>query len=488
MKEITKSNRGITLIALVVTIVVLLILAGVSIATLTGQNGILTQADKAKTETVKVGVQEKVQLEVQGSYDETRTINLDLLNNNLKNNIKGLTYKGTEISDTNKITSLPEIVEVDGYKIQITGSGTVGEVKQIADIKNGTPVSQNTVVMDSDNKQFTLPKGYSVKVDDTTNNVETVDLGIVVTDGTNEFVWVPVEDINSMAQCETAGGSCNLKLVNGHLKCTTEAHSATADSIVGKLYATTDGENFGTVNTSYQANSGFREPAIVTGNSIGTGSNYDNNTSYNNGLFTLDSLKSDYKAMAESVAKNRGFYIGRYETSLSSATDTSAGTSGTVQSKAGVIPTASDNIATYRWYGLYQIQKGLSNGDYVSSMIWGSQYDAMLNWVKNGTGADKSKIITENIGGNYSSDSVATTGNSSYSNDSINNIRDLGGNLKELTLEASEDWARVYRGCSYNAGSGWTISARYYANVVSNYVHGFDHAVEFGSRLTLYIL
>ena len=116
MKEITKSNRGITLIALVVTIVVLLILAGVSIATLTGQNGILTQADKAKTETVKVGVQEKVQLEVQGSYDETRTINLDLLNNNLKNNIKGLTYKGTEISDTNKITSLPEIVEVDGYK------------------------------------------------------------------------------------------------------------------------------------------------------------------------------------------------------------------------------------------------------------------------------------------------------------------------------------------------------------------------------------
>lgn len=37
----TKENRGITLIALVITIIVLLILAGVSIATLTGDNGIL---------------------------------------------------------------------------------------------------------------------------------------------------------------------------------------------------------------------------------------------------------------------------------------------------------------------------------------------------------------------------------------------------------------------------------------------------------------
>ena len=44
-----KNNKGITLIALVITIIVLLILAGVTIATLTGENGILTQANKAKT-------------------------------------------------------------------------------------------------------------------------------------------------------------------------------------------------------------------------------------------------------------------------------------------------------------------------------------------------------------------------------------------------------------------------------------------------------
>ena len=43
-------NKGITLIALVITIIVLLILAGVSIATLTGENGILSQATKAREE------------------------------------------------------------------------------------------------------------------------------------------------------------------------------------------------------------------------------------------------------------------------------------------------------------------------------------------------------------------------------------------------------------------------------------------------------
>ena len=42
-----KKNQGITLIALVITIIVLLILAAVSIATLTGENGILTQAGRA---------------------------------------------------------------------------------------------------------------------------------------------------------------------------------------------------------------------------------------------------------------------------------------------------------------------------------------------------------------------------------------------------------------------------------------------------------
>lgn len=44
-------EKGITLIALVITIVILLILAGITITTLTGNNGILTQANNAKKAT-----------------------------------------------------------------------------------------------------------------------------------------------------------------------------------------------------------------------------------------------------------------------------------------------------------------------------------------------------------------------------------------------------------------------------------------------------
>ena len=60
-------NKGITLIALVITIIVLLILAGVSIAMITGENGILNQAKKAKEETEIASEEEKVKLATSGA-------------------------------------------------------------------------------------------------------------------------------------------------------------------------------------------------------------------------------------------------------------------------------------------------------------------------------------------------------------------------------------------------------------------------------------
>lgn len=59
-----KNVRGITLIALVVTIIVLLIIAGVSIATLTGEKGILTQANRAKEETEEAKIEEENKLKL----------------------------------------------------------------------------------------------------------------------------------------------------------------------------------------------------------------------------------------------------------------------------------------------------------------------------------------------------------------------------------------------------------------------------------------
>ena len=59
-----KNNKGITLIALVITIIVLLILAGVSIAMLTGNNGILTQATNATSKTQVGAAEEAIKLAV----------------------------------------------------------------------------------------------------------------------------------------------------------------------------------------------------------------------------------------------------------------------------------------------------------------------------------------------------------------------------------------------------------------------------------------
>ena len=62
IKNELKNKKGITLIALVITIVVLLILAGITIATLTGDNGIITRANDAKTNTEKAEEDEQRKL------------------------------------------------------------------------------------------------------------------------------------------------------------------------------------------------------------------------------------------------------------------------------------------------------------------------------------------------------------------------------------------------------------------------------------------
>ena len=63
-----KNNKGITLIALVITIIVLLILAGVSIAMLTGENGILTQAQKADDNTAIAEAADKINMALNGEF------------------------------------------------------------------------------------------------------------------------------------------------------------------------------------------------------------------------------------------------------------------------------------------------------------------------------------------------------------------------------------------------------------------------------------
>lgn len=84
-----KQERGITLIALVITIIILLILAGVTISTLSGKNGILTQATMAKEETRGASVQEmrdiwKTNKTMDSSVNTSNTETLDALLSKMK--------------------------------------------------------------------------------------------------------------------------------------------------------------------------------------------------------------------------------------------------------------------------------------------------------------------------------------------------------------------------------------------------------------------
>ena len=114
-------NKGITLIALVITIIVLLILAAVSIATLTGENGILTRADDAKDKTEQASAEEELQLAVQGSWGTSGKIDIGRLNENLKkvDGISGL-----------PISKLPNRISLKNETYQIDENGEISKVQK----------------------------------------------------------------------------------------------------------------------------------------------------------------------------------------------------------------------------------------------------------------------------------------------------------------------------------------------------------------------
>ena len=158
-KTKTKQANGITLIALVITIIVLLILAGVSIVMLTGQNGILTQAQNAKNRTEEAKVEE-----------ENR---LNEYNNIINNYVNG----GT--------TEIPT-----------TGS-TLGTV-------TGNEES-NTKVQDSLGNKVVVPAGFKVYIPEGTSLEDyNVENGIIIEDVSakddttkgSQFVWIPTGTIH----------------------------------------------------------------------------------------------------------------------------------------------------------------------------------------------------------------------------------------------------------------------------------------------------
>ena len=121
-KKLSKQS-GITLVALVVSIIVLLILATVSVQVLTGDNGLLTKAEQAKNTTVEAEGLERLQLAVVASHDKNG-INTTLLVKNLSE-INGLTDINNQVITEDTAITLPKSVKLNNIKYKIKKDGTV---------------------------------------------------------------------------------------------------------------------------------------------------------------------------------------------------------------------------------------------------------------------------------------------------------------------------------------------------------------------------
>lgn len=121
-----KNQKGITLIALVITIIVLLILAGVSIAMLTGENGILNQATTAKDTTKKAEIEERINMELNAMYSKALAgQKFDVTDDKDKTDIE--TNLGTGYTVTVTETSVTIKAPTDSGLKTPTGSVTIDD-------------------------------------------------------------------------------------------------------------------------------------------------------------------------------------------------------------------------------------------------------------------------------------------------------------------------------------------------------------------------
>ena len=458
-KKIFKSTKGITLIALVVTIIILLILAGVSIAMLTGNNGVLTQAKSAKEKTGEKGEQERVNL----AASSAMTLGMGTITTeNLNKAIQDEFGASKSVTGTGPWTYQGEY---KSYKIEKSGATT-----EVA--KAGTKVTNPASYGENPTAQATADGAgkFFAKPNDATYIEGTVDTGIVIKDkNNNEWVWVPVDDPTIMYEESEAGTA-----LAGDTGVKTNKYSK--GNILSKV-------DRGTPNSS-----GYREPDLVIG--------YDNDTYATQAGFKAkgatetalkvmaESLVQDYSEMIESIAKYKGFYIGRYELS----TKTENGETIGIEQKDKKSQTETS------WYELYKYSKNIAGSENMQTrMIWVCQWDVTCKWLSE-HGYD---INDSSSWGNYSNYNTANNyaeGSEKYEaragekqntgsseNWKANNIYNLAGNCYEWTQEVNSTYYRARRGGDYRRyGSDYPASRRSY----------FDPAysdVSVACRASLYI-
>ena len=377
-------------------------------------------------DTTKVTVDEKTG-EVTGVQEGETTVTISA-----KGKLSGAVVTGTCSVKITKLDHSEVVVPT------ITATGNLANKPNIKEVRQGN---------------IPIPQGYNYIKGDKIG-------GAVITDAAsgeekvgNEFVWVPVDEISKMASTDIGG---------------TDANGNT--NYRGVLY------NWGTDATGNTAwnwsadSTSYREPANLS-------SSYDSKSK--NSSWTSTLYQEEYNKMIKSVSQYGGFYVGRYEMSLNSETKNA-------ESKYGATSANASDTDTNQWYGLYNRAKTYApenaSQKVVSSMIWGSQYDAMLKWMKGNKINVTSSSPTDLSIGNTSRNTTRVTGGANngqtVSKDKLSNIYDLLGNSLEWTQETNNTYYRVIRGGYYNS----SLAPSYRSYDCPTDTLSYD-----GSRFTLYI-
>ena len=407
-------QSGITLVALVVTVVVLLILAGISIRLVLDNNGIITRAGDAKDKHEQGRVNDQTDLDT--AEDEI----------------------DKALGTYDPLKKIPEKTIEEAKADSMLESNEESKVK----------FTDGTVI---------IPKGY--KISDAT--AEDVGHGVVIEDASqNQWVWVPVDDAMLAKMCNTSN-------TTEYKMCGTTDD----EPVKVKWYSGSEILN-GKIRTTPGTTSNYREPDLVVSYDE---KNYKTIVGNNGTLKEMAQLfKDEYETMIKSVQKYKGFYIGRYE--LSGSVDNPTEQSGTTITntnwynlynackKLGANADGSDKegIATRMIWGCqwdatcdFIATKGETKS-ITDSKTWGnysnSDGDAAVKETKeDGTEEDK-----------YGSKQI--TGYSEYWK--ANNIYDIAGNCREWTQEASDIYYRVHCGGGYvSDGSDYPASDRSYYGV-----------------------
>ena len=438
MKTKFKNAKGITLIALVITIIVLLILAGVTIATLTGDNGILKKAGDAKTQTEQAKEDENLKIAIAGSYGTDGKLNLKDLKDNLEN--QGINY------DKNN-TGFPLEVTVNGEKKKIDENGNVTvKLESVADSKTkGTVFNDVTTLEDTYGNQVKIPKGFKIANDSATD----VTGGIVIEDATytktkgSQFVWIPVG----------TGENAIKKANNGTVEIKLSRYTFEEDG-------TPIDQEDNSINSDYQE--------LAT-------SNYGNATA------------KDIEKFKTSANSNHGYYIGRYEAGVvdyNSSVSTSNSNNETnwtgytgdniklvCKKEQQVWNYVTQNKASELSRDMYGSEAKVTS-DLINSYAW----DTAIVFIQKCGTESNSSTYSYTVGESSRSTSAPqTTGTNilkaTNKVDKQCNIFDMAGNCREMTTEtfSISDIPCVSRGGCYNDNSRSYTSDRNYGDTSGAY-------------------